>query len=211
AARWRVFLARDTVGAARTPVRLAAGILTLTAAGGLLALAAAPGLGAPLGAIAGLLLFAGLGPVTDGVRHAANIAGDLPLYGLSDGSLLAHHSLFPLVLTLAIVGGVATAGFVSAGFGIGAASGTIVGGLLALLVRIAHALKGPLPPALLAPIPTPFGDLGGAVRLLWAVDGIVLCAGAGVAASILVTAPVAAIAMGAVMVAIVAHRWRNRR
>ena len=37
------------------------------------------------------------------------------------------------------------------------------GQLLALLACVGNALKGPLPPSLLTPIPTPVGDLGPAV------------------------------------------------
>ena len=133
-----------------------------------------------LGAAASVILFAALGPLTDGIRHAASVAGDLPLYGIGDGSLIAHHSLFPLTLTVVVL--VASSLIVALLIGhsaLAAGVAALVLGLMTLAARVSGAMKGPLPPALLAPVPTPVGDLGAAARLAWALDGLLLTAAAG--------------------------------
>lgn len=43
-------------------------------------------------------------------------------------------------------------------------------GAVAVALRLLGALKGPLPQRLLAPIPSPVGDLAGMNILLWALD-----------------------------------------
>ncbi|MCR2792805.1 hypothetical protein NQ156_06985 [Microbacterium sp. zg.Y625] len=98
------FVMRDAIGAARTPGRLIVGILSLVCAAVFLTLAFAPGApGLVLGATAGVVLFAGLGPVTDGLRHAVYVASDYSLYGISDEHLLLNHLLFPLVMAVVVV------------------------------------------------------------------------------------------------------------
>jgi hypothetical protein len=98
------FFVRDTIGAIRTPGRLIVSIFALATAGGLFALAFAPTTpGWVLGAAAGMITFAALGPLTDGVRHAASVAADFPLYGISDERLLLQHLLFPLAVTLVVL------------------------------------------------------------------------------------------------------------
>lgn len=207
-----MFLIRDAVGAVRTPGRLIAGILALGAAGALITFAFAPA--APswaLGSAAGLVLLAGLGPLTDGIRHAASVAADLPLYGISDERLLAGHVLFPLTVTVIVLIAVVAACSVLAG--IGAAPPVLCAlalGPLVLVARISSALKGPLPPSLLTPIPTPLGDLGAAVRLAWALDGVLLAAAAGAAAALVFDSPVLLIVATFALVGIGMQRWRHR-
>ncbi|MFT4219567.1 MAG: hypothetical protein QM611_03495 [Microbacterium sp.] len=209
---WLAFLVRDAVGAARTPGRLVAGAIGVAAAGVLLALAHQPGgAGAALAAVAGVVLFAGLGPFTDGVRHAASVAGDLPLYGISDDRLLTAHALFPLVAALAL----ATIATLVCALALGVtATGTAIGAaalaLLAVAARVAGALKGPLPPVLLTPIPTPVGDLGAAVRLVWALDGVVVAAFAGVGSALVLQAPLVLIGVAGLVGVVGVWRWRAR-
>ncbi|MDF2558656.1 MAG: hypothetical protein K0R99_102 [Microbacterium sp.] len=207
-----LFLIRDAVGAARTPGRLIVGILSIAAAGTLLTLAFAPGApGWMLGAAAGVVLFAGLGPLTDGIRHAANVAADFPLYGVSDERLLAGHALFPLTVTVIILLVVAIAVAVAVGIAVAAPFvGSLALGVLALVARISNAVKGPLPPALLAPIPTPMGDLGGAVRLTWALDGVLLATLAGASAALVFSSPLLLVVAAAVF-GIAIQRWRRRQ
>lgn len=208
-----VFLRRDAVGAARTPIRLAVGVLAMMAAGGLLALSLNPEMpNGVLGAAASVILFAALGPLTDGIRHAASVAGDLPLYGIGDGSLIAHHSLFPLTLTVVVL--VASSLIVALLIGhsaLAAGVAALVLGLMTLAARVSGAMKGPLPPALLAPVPTPVGDLGAAARLAWALDGLLLTAAAGASVTLIAASPFPALIVGVTIGGLVLWRWRHRR
>lgn len=208
----RTFLIRDAVGAARTPGRFIVAVLALAGAGVLITFAFAPTTpGWLLGAAAGLVVFAGLGPLTDGIRHAANVASDFPLYGISDERLLANHLLFPLaVVLLVLLAAVIVCAVVT---GVGAAApvlGSLTLGVLALISRVGNALKGPLPPALLTPIPTPMGDLGAAIRMTWAVDGLLIAASAGAAAALVLQAPILLIGVTASLIGVVVSRWCRR-
>ncbi|WP_292833903.1 hypothetical protein [Microbacterium sp.] len=210
--RAAVFLIRDAIGAVRTPGRLIVGVLAVAAAGALLTLAFAPALpGWALGAAAGVILFAGLGPLTDGIRHAASVAADFPIYGVSDEQLLASHALFPLSVTVVVLLAVVVGCSVAAGI---AAAAPIISslalGLLALIARVSNAVKGPLPPALLTPIPTQVGDLGAAVRLTWALDGMLLVALAGASATLAFKSPILLVGVAVTLVGVGIKRWRHR-
>lgn len=213
----RRFALRGLIGAVRTPGRSAGGVLTLGAAGALLALGLAsgdPGAPAwPWGAAAGVLAFIGLGPLTDGIRHAAQVASDLPLYGVSDERLLGAHTIFPLVAGLVVVGGAAlvTAVALAASSAVLAASAALLLVLFALGARVGTALKGPLPPVLLAPIPTPMGDMAAAVRLAWASDALLLAAAAGAVVTAGFASPLLMIGMTVIVAGVVVARWRRRR
>lgn len=210
--RVSMFLRRDAIGAARTPGRLIAGLLAVAAAGAVLTLAAAPGsLSGAWGAVAGAVLFFGLGPLTDGVRHAADIAGDFPLYGLRDEHLVLLHALFPLAATIAVLVIAVLVTVLATGADLlTPLGGSLALALLTLATRVASALKGSLPPVLLAPIPTPMGDLGAAVRLVWAMDALLLAALSGIAAALVGAAPLAIVVAGAAISAVALHRWRHR-
>ncbi|MBW4032141.1 MAG: hypothetical protein HIU88_05700 [Acidobacteria bacterium] len=206
------FLIRDAIGATRTPGRLIVGVLAITSAGVLIALAFAPVTpGWLLGAAAGLLVFAGLGPLTDGIRHAASVTSDFPLYGISDERLLANHALFPLV-TVAVVLLVAVI-LCSIIAGIGVAEpivSSLTIGLLALIARVSNALKGSLPTALLTPIPTPMGDLSAAARITWALDAVLLAALAGTVGTLAFESPILLIGVTAALIGVGINRWRDR-
>ncbi|WP_159502482.1 hypothetical protein [Microbacterium sp. 18062] len=210
--RSAVFLIRDAIGAVRTPGRLIVGVLALAVAGTLITLAFAPAMpGWALGAAAGLILFAGLGPLTDGIRHAASVAADLTLYGISDEHLLANHTLFPLAVIVVVLLAVVVVCSIVAGIGAAAPlASSLALGLLALIARVSNALKGPLPPALLTPIPTPMGDLGAAVRMTWALDGVLLAASAGAAAALAFESPVLLIGVTVTLIGVGINRWGHR-
>jgi len=207
-----VFLIRDAVGAARTPGRFVAGTLALALAGALISISFTAGMSPwVLGAVAGVVLLAGLGPLTDGIRHAAHVASDLPLYGMTDERLLAHHVLFPLLLSVVVILLAAvTCSLLSGGPLIPTALSAVTLGMLTLTARIGTALKGSLPPALLTPIPTPVGDLGAAARLAWALDGVVMAAMAGASVTLASGSPAPLIGTGVVLAVLVIRRWRNR-
>lgn len=206
------FVLRDAIGTARTPGRLIVGILSLLCAAVLLTLAFTPGApGLVLGATAGVILFAGLGPLTDGLRHAVYVASDFPLYGISDEHLLLNHLLFPLLVM--IVGAAVAASASAAVAGIGLFPpllSSLAVGLLALLARVGNALKGPLPPALLAPVPTPVGDAAAAIRLIWALDAVLAAALAGIAAALIVEVPALLVGVAVAMFGVASRRWRRR-
>lgn len=206
------FLLRDAVGAIRTPGRLIAGLLALVGAGLLMTAASAwPGPVWLPGAAAGVLALLGLGPLSDGIRHAATVASDMPLYGVSDARLLLLHALLP-VAALVIPGTAAAAGAATTGIGVLApVAASLCLGLLALLVRIGSALKGALPPALLTPMPTAFGDAAAGVRLVWALDGPLLAGLGGAASAVILSAPALFAIVAIAAAASVVIRWRGRR
>lgn len=206
------FLIRDAIGATRTPGRLIVGAIAVFGAGALMTFAFAPGSpGWVLGAAAGLVLFAGLGPLTDGVRHAASVASDLPLYGISDESLLANHLLFPAVVIGALLLAAVVVCATLIGVGVLAPALSAVSlGLLALVARVNDALKGPLPVATLAPVPTPMGDVSAGIRMAWALDAPLLAAAAGASAALVLQAPVLLAGVAVLLAAVGVNRWRRR-
>lgn len=207
------FVVRDAIGALRTPGRLIAGVLALVAAGALVVTAFAPGMpGWLLGSVAGLVVFAGLGPLTEGIRHAASAVADFPLYGIGDERLIAQHTLFPLAVTVIVI--VGTVAVCSALMGVGAGApilSALVIGLMTIVARVNNALKGGLPAVLLTPVPTAIGDPMAAVRMLWALDAIVLSAIGGASAVLLFEAPIFGLSVGAAVIATGISRWRGRR
>lgn len=81
--------------------------------------------------------------------------------------------------------------------------------LIAVLVASVMAILLGVPP--LAPIPTPEGDLSGAVRFAWTVDGVVLVALAGATLPLVAHAHTWCAAACALLIAVCATRWRRRR
>lgn len=190
--RWRVprriaaaVLVRDLVGLARTPARSLAALAGAVAAGALLgsALFAGAGFGAAdsvgvdwgaaaiVGASATLLAYAAIGPWCRGLRAAAETVGGFALTPSPPAALLLRHVVVPGALAVVSLGG--AAGIASSSAPLLAASAGTVTALVALLLRLAGALKGPLPQSLLAPVPTPVGDMSGANVALWSIDGVV--------------------------------------
>lgn len=207
------FLVRDMIGATRTPGRLVVSVLALAGAGALMTFAFAPTMPAwLLGAAAGLVVFAGLGPLTDGIRHAASVVGDLPLYGIDDRQLLANHAIFPLTAVVLVMLAAVVVCSICAGTGPAAPLlSSLALGMLALAARVGNALKGPIPPSLLTPIPTPAGDLGAAVRMAWALDGLLFAALAGASAARAAEAPLLLVGVGAAILGVGIGRWLHRR
>lgn len=167
--------ARDLHGLRRTPARSLAALLGLAGTGVLLGLVfpaagSAPGiaLGGIAGAGAALLAYASIGPWCRGLRAAAEGVGASPLLPFAPGRLLAWHLLVPAVLTLLVLGGTAAL----AGGPVGFAAG-IVTALVALLLRLGGALKGTIPQRLLAPVPTPAGDMSAVNVFVWTIDGLI--------------------------------------
>lgn len=208
-----MFIWRDFMGAIRAPGRFASGVVTISAAGLLLTLAFLPSAPAwVFGAGSGLLLFGGLGPLTDGLRHAATAVTDLPLYGVSDERLLSYHSALPLLLLMTVLLVAVLACCAAVGTDVlGPASAALIAGFLVFATRIASFLKGTMPPALMSPMPTPAGDLSVAVRAVRALDGLllaVLCGGVAVTAFI---APWSLALTVAAVLSLGVYRWRQRR
>ena len=217
------FVRLDAVGAVRTPGRLLAGVLGIAAGSTLVVLACtAPTPIWALGAIAAVLMFAGVGPFTDGLRHAASVASDLPLYGVSDERLVTMHAVFPAVVAglIAAVGGAVTVILLGdPGSGPDASTLSLLApvlvasglALVAVLARVNAALKGQLSIAMLTPIPTPIGDVSVLVRLAWALDGVLVVAAAGSALVLIAVAPLGAVAVVGGMLLVCVTRWRRRR
>lgn len=205
-------LVRDFVGAARTPARLMMGCLGLLIAGSLVVLAmASPEFTIIAGAAAGVILYAGLGPLTDGVRHAAEASGALSPYGVGDGRLLAAHLLLPLLIGGLLV--VAAAVSVTLMLAAGSWSAVLAGSaaaILCVIVRVSDSLKPPMPIGLLAPIPTPIGDPSSALRLAWAADAVIIAAAVGAAAVATVSTALPVVLASLAMAVLVGRRWSQR-
>jgi hypothetical protein len=171
------FLRRDIVGALRTPLRCIVGAFGVYLSGALMT-------GVPLapqfdalatGALAGVIGYLGIGVFTDGFRHAADAAGAPRLYGYSPAMLYALHGLFPSLIALAC----ALVTFLSlmlthAAVSVTATSCTILSTLLLVLLRAYDSARGGLPPSLMLPIPTVFGDLSAVALLAWQFDALIL-------------------------------------
>lgn len=205
-------LIRDGIAATRTPARLVAGAAGLLVASGLMMLAlASPSI--LVAAIAGLVTYVAVGPLTDGLRHAADASAALPLYGVSDLALVASHVVFPLfaAMVLLVLGGAAVLLWLPAALPLAAScAASIVLALTSVGGRLMGALKPPMPVTLLVPMPTPMGDMAALARMVWAIDGVVVAGFAGVAASMILSAPWMPVVMLAGGLAIIAHRWNRR-
>lgn len=191
--------ARDLVGIARTPARSLAALAGVSGAAvltGAVALQAqGPAWAAIAGAAALTVAYAAIGPWLRGMRAAAETVGGSPLLPLRPAGLLLRHLIVPGALALVV--SAAASGIAAAAVSadpLRAACGGAALAALALLLRLSGALKGPLPERLLAPVPTPAGDLSSMNVLLWSLDGPIwaLLLGAGLAA-IATVGPVAAL------------------
>lgn len=169
---------RGLVGAARTPVRLV-GALVLLVLGNVAFAGTAggsPNASALAGAAAALVIFIGLGPLADGLRHASEAAAAPALYGFSRITHVALLAVFPASVEFAsaVTAGLAVAP--AAPLGVLA---TVLTGAVVLLCRVLHSAKGPLPLALLSPVPTPFGEASSLVVLGWQLDALLVSAAIG--------------------------------
>lgn len=176
------FLWRGAVGALRTPFRLVLGLTACTASGVLMSLALSSASGHTLSVAAALLLFIGLGPLTDGVRYAASATSAPTLFGVGPLAFLLLNAVFPALASasVTIVATVVTGLVTDSSISWGIVMMLVLCGC-ALLFRTTNAFKGPLPAELLTPMLTPMGDVSIAVQLLWACDGVILMALCGVA------------------------------
>lgn len=204
---------RDLLGLVRAPGRSLAGCAGVLAAGAFwgAGLATAPASGpvaaALCGATALLVAYLALAPWCRGMATACAAAGSPPLLPVSGWALISRHLVVPGALACAAFGGVASV--------VSALSGGATGWVLlsvplaiaiALLLRVVAALKGPIPMKLLAPVPTPAGDLAGVNVFLWTFDGPVSALLAGAALGALwwfgiATTPVPALLVSALLVA----------
>lgn len=207
------FFVRDLIGSLRTPYRFLSGTGFLML--GSLVVALAPGMsGVPAwlpGSVGAGLCYLALGVFGDGFRHAAQAAATAPLYGCSNGTLYALHSLLPFVVALAC--GVAGIGFAAAGglpFSVVAAAVPVC----LVAIRAYDSAKGPLPPSLLTPMPTQFGDMSSIAILTWQADALLisLAVGAGALSLLDAGAPLGAAAfLAGAAVVVLAMAWRRIR
>ncbi|UER54327.1 hypothetical protein HJG43_07000 [Kineosporiaceae bacterium SCSIO 59966] len=179
--RWRavrggssaaLFLVRDMVAAARTPVRLTVGIVTLVGASLMVAVTTSLPAGWVLAGLGAALTYLALGVLTDGFRHAADAAAAPPVYGYTTPSLFVRHGLAPLLVAVAaLLAGIGAA--IVLGIGVRVLPVAVVL-LLVVLIRAYDSAKGPLPVLLLTPILTPFGDLSSLNVSLWQADALLI-------------------------------------
>lgn len=207
---WRVpsggallIASRDLLGIARTPARTLAALLGMFGAVCLavlstVSLASSPISAAIFGAVALLAAYTALGPWSRGLRVAGQATGAAPMLPYSAAGLLLRHLIVPGALSVIVCGvGASVAAqylpretlLAGTVLPVAAAAppafvvGTLLG-MFAVLLRLLGALKGPLPQQLLAPVPTPAGDMSGVNIMIWNLDGPIwaLLLGAGLGA-----------------------------
>ncbi len=191
--RWRVVrggsfvfaaLRADLLASLRMPLRAMISALTLASGGWVLVLASeAVGMLRPaLAIVAALLVFAGLGPACDGLRHAVLAISAPRLFGVSDESLVLARAWAPLITGLVLAGGGAVAAAL-VGDGSPWLALVIVFVLVAVItiIRLDAAAKGTPPLWLTAPISTPMGDLSAIGTMLWQMDALIWSAITGAA------------------------------
>ena len=211
--RWTTFFIRDVVGQARTPGRSLGAIVAIVLAGVLMTLSYLPGWPSVLLAGAtGVVIYGASGPLTKGIQHAASVAGDYPLYGISDRCLVLIHALFPLAALLAVLPIAATATALASGAPMRLALiGTCAIGVLALTLRLSSALKGPLPPSLLTPVNTPAGDLSIVMQAGWALSDPLLAILGALTITMLPITPIPFALLATWTTALTLVRWNKRR
>lgn len=172
-----LFLRRDVIGSARTPLRSLVGGAALGVAVLLGTWATTlPGeMTWAIVAVTSALGYLALGVWSDGFRHAVEAAAAPSLYGVSDSHLMGLHAILPVVLVLTL-GTIAI--FLTLQLGGQPLMGllTTIGLLFAIAVRMFDAAKGPIPPHLLTPVPTPMGDASAIPLALWQVDALLVAA-----------------------------------
>lgn len=216
-----LFVRRDLIGIARTPLRSLMGVIgtLLASCCAVLALTAQElSVAATLGMAAQLLGYAAMQPWTRGLRTAAEGAGAPPLLPFSSRGLLLRHLLVPGVCAILV----SALGVLIANLLLSRATGSalltqlqLTGqaapwlvlcaaagvSLIALALRLHGSLKGPLPERLLAPVPTPVGDASGINIVLWGADALVIAvlSGALVFALYSVSPIAAVLALGVIL------------
>lgn len=169
------FLLRDLVGALRMPARFAVAVVGLAAGGfALAAVGAVPGAVGWVPAVAGAsLAYLSLGVWSDGFRHGVQTWGQPAFYGVGGRRLLSLHAVFPVLSVLVLAG---TGGLIAVTV-LGVPSGLLTAlgcSLYLVCVRVYDAAKGPMPPSVLTPIPTPVGDASGLVVAYWQAEALVV-------------------------------------
>ena len=169
------FLIRDLIGSLRTPARFVAAAVTLGGAGFLMAIAiaAAPSVMWLPTLTGSILCYLALGVWSDGFRHAIEAAAAAPLYGVRSGRLLLLHSILPVLCVLVFAGAGAVVSTASGAPVLGVFAAITIS-LFAVTMRIFDSAKGPMPLALLAPVPTPLGDFSGLLVLYWQADAVII-------------------------------------
>jgi len=211
--RWVTFFVRDLVGQARTPGRSLGAIIAAAAAGVLMTLSFLPCAPAViLAGTAGIVLYQASGPITKGLQHAASVAGDYPLYGISDRRLMLLHTLFPSTALLAVLLTATTVTTLVSGAPFGhAILGAFTLGVLSVALRVSSALKGPLPPILLTPVNTPAGDLSIVTRVGWAFSDPLIAIVATITVTFLPMTPIPLALLVIWTTALMVVRWKKRR
>lgn len=181
--RWRAlvpgpvvvrFAAADLVGTWRMTGRFVTGALALTVGAAILAIVPALPFAPLLGAAGALLAYLAIGVFCDGLRHAAALGARPGLFGHGTWRLFALHAVAPAVVTLGAAG-LASVAVAMAGRPpdlLPLATGLVP----VLVVRAWGAAKGQIPVDLLAPVPTPMGDLSGLVVASWLADAPLVAA-----------------------------------
>ncbi|MGY5763947.1 hypothetical protein ACXET9_01940 [Brachybacterium sp. DNPG3] len=228
-----VYLRRDAIAWLRTPQRALLGAVLVLAGSLIVGLATGGGAWAGTGAAAGVatgvgagsgtgsglggvvalllggtaLLWWGTGAFVDGIRHAIHTLGAPVLFGQSAGRQALLHSLAPTLLL----------GLLTATTIVVAGMAPLAPLLVPILVvgRIRDAAKGPMPLALMTPMPTVQGDFSALMILGWQADALLITLVAALAVGIAgalhgaAGAAIAALVVLAILAAMAARRIRR--
>lgn len=154
-----LFLRRDLVGALRTPLRslVAGAALCLAILMGALSTTLPGQMTWVVVGASSVLGYLALGVWSDGFRHAVEASAAPTLYGLSDHQLLGLHAMLPLAVIMTVGTAAALLAVLLGGQPLMAAL-ALGAAPFCVAVRVLDAAKGPMPPILLTPAPTPMGD-----------------------------------------------------
>ncbi|WP_062293214.1 hypothetical protein [Demequina phytophila] len=220
--RWRVVrgasfalavVRADLAATLRMPLRALVAVLALGGGGWVLAAAPdAPGLLRwALACASSLLIFTGLGPLSDGLRHAVLAVTTPRLFGVSDDALVLSRAWAPLVGGAVVAGTCASAGAAARGdaWGPALAMTVLVVGILTV-VRLDAAAKGFPPLWLTAPVVTPMGDMSVVGTVVWQIDAVLAAALVGTGALALWSGSTLGTVVLVLVVAVSLIQWRMR-
>ncbi|WP_062464640.1 hypothetical protein [Demequina soli] len=203
----------DLAATLRMPLRALVAALALGGGGWLLASAPdAPGLlHWALAIAASLLVFVGLGPLSDGLRHAVLAVTTPRLFGMSDDALVLSRTWAPFLGGTVVAGGAAAVSALTRGdaWWPAVALTVVLVGVLTV-VRLDGAAKGFPPLWLTAPVVTPMGDLSVVGTVLWQVDAVIVSAIVGAAMLALWTGSSVGTVLLVAVVGFSLIQWRAR-
>lgn len=195
---------RDLRGLLRFPLRLIVWALVGLGAGSLIAtLFATPGETTVLAFVAPLLVYFTVGGLAEGLHMHGAALGSASPYGLGSATITLLHALVPTgaAIVLIEIGALLTALAIAAPIG-SVVSWALMLVLFGILMQVFTAVKGPVPLKVLAPVPTPAGDMSAINLVMWLLDAVIIVVLIGGAATALAASGL--FAAGAILLGVAA-------